>query len=583
MGSENVTRKLAAILYADVAGYSRLTGADEEGTHRTVSDYLDAIADIISGDDGRVVHYAGDAVLADFASVVAAVKCAIAVQRELAARNADIPDNRKVRFRIGVNLGDVIVDRDDIYGTGVNVAARLESLADPGGICVSGSVLEQVEGKVDVGFEDMGPQAVKNIEKPVQAYRVVLEGHSVATPPLPLPDKPSIAVLPFDNLGSDPSQDFFGDGIAEDIITELSRFHSLFVIARGSSFSFKGESLDTREIAATLGVRYILEGSVRTHGSRIRITAQLIDAETEIHIWAERYDRDLEDTFAIQDEVTNAIVLAIAPKIDRSEGQRARRKPPESLDAWTQYQQGLAAYYLSTEAGLRTAAALFDRSTEMDPSFATAYGYAAASRNRLVLNFGVADSDTLVTEVKQRLDAALALDPQNVVALFVTGVSESMRGNHDVAVDHVRQAIALNPNSAYSHGILSFVLRRAGRPAEAVDAADRAMRLSPYDPAAPMFLGNKARAHFDLEQYADAIEWCRRAVNSPSPHPSAFITLAAALCCCKRRDEAGDVLEKLKRQFPDYSLARAMRAGRHSRSVVYGRVPQILRKAGLAE
>ena len=291
MGGENVTRKLAAILYADVAGYSRLTGEDEEGTHRIVAEYLDTIAGLVSGNDGRVVHYAGDAMLSDFASVVAAVKCAIEVQKELAARNADIPDDRKVRFRIGVNLGDVIVDRDDIYGNGVNVAARLERLADPGGICVSGKVLEEVHGKVDVTFEDMGPQEVKNIAKPVQAYRVMFS--SPVTAMKPPREKPSIAILPFDNLSGDPEQQYFADGMAEDIITGLSRFNSVNVISRSTTFSYKGKSTDVREVAQNLGARYVLEGSVRRGGNRIRVTAQLIDAGTGNQMWAQRYDRDI--------------------------------------------------------------------------------------------------------------------------------------------------------------------------------------------------------------------------------------------------------------------------------------------------
>jgi TolB-like protein/DNA-binding SARP family transcriptional activator len=401
------------------------------------------------------------------------------------------------------------------------------------------------------------------------------------TPPK-LPGKPSIAVLPFYNLGGDPAQEFFGDGMAEDIITELSRFHSLFVIARGSSFSFKGQLLDTREIAARLGVRYVLEGSIRTHGSRIRITAQLIDAETKNHIWAERYNRELEDTFAIQDEVTNAIVLAIAPVIDRSERQRAQRKPPENLDAWSQYQRGLTAYYLSTEAGLRLAATLFDRSTKIDASFAIAYAYAAASRNRLVLNYGPADSDTLIAESKEKLDTALALDAQDTVALFVTGVLESLRGNHDLAINRVEQAISLNPNSAYCHGIMAYVLRRAGRPGAAIDAIDRAMRLSPYDPATSMFLSIKVNAYFELEQYAECADWGRLAINTPGPYPKVFLFLAAALVYLGREDEAIDVVDRLKLQFPTYSLVSGERASETSQSDGYPRLVEILRQTGLA-
>ena len=398
----------------------------------------------------------------------------------------------------------------------------------------------------------------------------------------PIPDKPSIAVLPFDNLNGDPDQDFFGLGVAEDVITELSRFHLLFVIARGSSFSFRGQSLNTREIAAKLGVRYILEGSVRTLGSRIRITAQLIDAETEKYIWAERYDRELNDTFAVQDEVTNAIVLAIAPQIDRNERKRARRKPPESLDAWAQFQHGLATFRSFTEADLRQATILFDRTTEMDPSFATAYAYAGAARNRLVLNFSPEDSDRLIEEVRQRLDTAFSLDPQDNVALFASGVLEMMQENYELAVNRVEQAIAINPNSAYSYGILGFVLRCAGRPAKAIGAIDQAMRLSPYDPAITMFYANKVNALFELEQYEDCANWGYRAIYLPKPLPSGFISLAAALICLGRCKEASGVMDKLKLQFPDYTIRPRDGAKQRFRPIGWRSQIGILRQAGLA-
>lgn len=408
------------------------------------------------------------------------------------------------------------------------------------------------------------------------------QSEQIGAPPS-LPEKPSIAVLPFDNLSADPDQEFVADGIAEDIITELSRFHSLFVIARGSSFSFKGQSLDTQTIAAKLGVRYLLEGSIRTSGSRIRIAAQLVEAQTAKQIWAERYDRDLEDIFAVQDEVTTAIVLAIAPQIDRRERQRAQRRTTEHLDAWSQFQRGLTAYYLSTERGLRSAASLFDKATELDPNFATAYAYAAASRNRLILNFGAQDSDTLIAEVKERLDAALDLDPQDVVALFVTGVLESLRGNHNLAIDRVEQAIALNPNSAYSHGILGFVLRRAERPEDAIEAIDRALRLSPYDPATSMFLSNKTGALFEIGRYADCAECGRRAISVPGAHSGAHLTTAAALVLLGRHEEAREVLDNLKARFPNYSFAWNPRAVENSKSTIYQRRLEIVQNAGLAQ
>jgi len=396
-----------------------------------------------------------------------------------------------------------------------------------------------------------------------------------------LPEKPSIAVLPFDNLGAEPDQAFFADGVAEDIITELSRFHSLFVIARGSSFAFKGQALDVQLIARKLGVRYLVEGSIRKSGSRIRIAAQLIEAETGNHIWAERYDRELEDIFAVQDEVTTAIVLAIAPQIDRSEREMAQRRPTERLDAWSRFQRGLIAYYLSTEAGLRSAAVLFDQATELDPTFATAYAYAAAARNRLVLNIGANDADTLFGEVHEKLDVALALDPQDVVALFVKGVQESVRGNHDMAINLVEQSIALNPNAAYTYGILGFVLRRAGRPADAIEATNRAIRLSPYDPAMSMFTSNKTNALFELARYTECVECGRLAISVPGSHVGAYITMAAALVILGRRDEASDVLHKLELRFPQYSFAPHPRVIENSKTSLNQRRFEILRDVGL--
>ena len=347
---ERLPRKLAAILYADVAGYSRLTGEDEEGTHRRLSEYLDLISNAIAEHEGRVVHYAGDAVLADFGTVTEGLSCATFIQRKLTSRNQDLPDERQVQFRIGVNLGEVIVDRDDIYGDGVNVAARLESLAEPSGICISESVRSAIGKNLDLGYEFMGEQRVKNIEEPVRAYRVIMEEGEkpkiilTEEPTLNVPDKPSIAVLPFDNLSGDSEQEYFADGISEDLITALSRIRWFFVIARNSSFTYKGQAVEVTRVADELGVRYVIEGSVRKAANRVRISAQLIDATTGRHVWAERYDRSLADIFELQDEMAQTIVGAVEPELSAAERERAARKPPESLDAWETYQRGLWYY-----------------------------------------------------------------------------------------------------------------------------------------------------------------------------------------------------------------------------------------------
>jgi adenylate cyclase len=348
-------RRLAAILVADVVGYSRLVRADEEGTIEALkvirSDLIDPK---IAEHNGRIVKLMGDGMLAEFPSVVDAVRAAAEIQQAAAERNANRPADKRIEFRVGVNLGDVVIDGDDIHGDGVNVAARLEALAEPGGLCISSAVYEQVRDRIGLPFQDMGEQEFKNIDRPVRVWRLAVTSEqppskdTVEAEPLPLPDKPSIAVLPFENMSHDPDQGFFADGIAEDIITELSKFRSLFVIARNSSFSFRGQAIDVKELSEKLGVRYIVEGSVRRAGNRVRITAQLIDAVADAHLWAERYDRDLNDIFAVQDEVTLAIVTAIEPTLGSAERERAHRKPTESLGAWESYQRGLWHAYRRT-------------------------------------------------------------------------------------------------------------------------------------------------------------------------------------------------------------------------------------------
>src|SRR6202521_2781761 len=372
-------RRLAAILAADVAGYSRLMGADEEGTHERLKAHRRALVDPkITEHRGRIVKTTGDGMLVEFASVVDAVRCAVEVQRGMAERNAEVPQEQRIEFRIGINVGDIILDGGDIFGDGVNVAARLEGLAEPGGICLSGDAQRQVRGKLDVVFEDAGEQRLKNIAWPVRVFRVRPAGAAAnARPALALPDKPSIAVLPFQNLSGDPEQEYFADGMVEDIITALSRFRNLFVISRNSSFTYKGHAVDVKQVGRELGVRYVLEGSVRKAANRVRITAQLIDAATGAHLWADRFDGGLEDIFSLQDQVTASVVGAIAPKLEQAEIERAKRKPTESLDAYDYYLRGIASVNLGTRDANAEALRLFYRASELDPDFATAYGMAA--------------------------------------------------------------------------------------------------------------------------------------------------------------------------------------------------------------
>src|ERR1700720_3892359 len=380
MSERKVERRLAAILAADVVGYSRLVGEDEEGTLERLKVLRRTVADPkIKEHRGRVVRTMGDGLLVEFASVVDAVRCAVEVQREMALCNADLPSDRRIEFRIGINLGDIIKDGREIYGDGVNVAARLEALATPGGICVSRVVRDQVRDKLGFAFDDRGEQQVKNIARPVRVFDVNMAGEtmiltpdSAARAPLALPDKPSIAVLPFQNMSGDPEQEYFADGMVEEIITALSRFKWLFVIARNSSFTFKGRAVDIKEVGRRLGVRYVLEGSVRKASGKVRITGQLIDAVTDAHIWADRFERELTDIFALQDEVTVAVVSAIQPKLLQAEIGMATRRRPESLTAYDFYLRALQRYYLATREGVAEAIRLAHRALELDPRFGLA-------------------------------------------------------------------------------------------------------------------------------------------------------------------------------------------------------------------
>ena len=423
--SEGTQRRLAAIVSADVVGYSRLIGQDEEGTLAALRAHRAELIDpLIAEHGGRVVKTMGDGLLLEFPSVVGAVKCSIAVQRGMAASNNTVDEARRLTFRIGVNLGDIAIDGDDIHGDGVNVAARLQEACEPGGLALSGVAHESLGSLVDARFSDGGRRQFKNIAREIQVWRWALEAHSGALAddePPALPDKPSIAVLPFDNMSGDPEQEYFADGIAEDVITALSRFRSLFVIARNSSFTYKGRAVDVTLVAHELGVRYVVEGSVRKAGNRVRITAQLNDAATSNHLWADRFDRDLDDIFAVQDEVTLAIVTAIEPTLASAERDRALRKPPNNLDAWEAYQRGLWHLYQSTKMENSESIAYFQRAIERDPNFASGYaGLASALYMSATLGFrDDAGADILAAgEAAQR---ALALDPDDALVHDMAG------------------------------------------------------------------------------------------------------------------------------------------------------------------
>ena len=563
MAQGTIIRKLAAILYADVAGYSRLTGADEEGTHRTLDAYLDVFTASIKSHDGRVVHYAGDAVLAEFTSVVAALTSAAEVQRELEVRNRDHPDDRRLRFRIGINLGEVIVDRDDIYGDGVNIAARLEGLAEPGGICISGSVHDQVEGKVDLAFEDLGEQTVKNIAVPVRVWRwlpgspAASPGIGVSTEPLTLPDKPSIAVLPFANLSGDPEQEYFADGIVEDIITALSNVQSFFVIARNSSFTYKGKAVDMKRVGRELGVHYVLEGSVRKAGNRVRVTAQLIEAASGNHVWADRYDGALDDIFDLQDEITASVVGAIEPQLLRAEVQRIRQKRPESLDAYDYTLRGLAHMNKlnpdDTAEGLR----LFLKAIEVDANYARAYVCASWFYRRQVQLRGMVLSDEDKAEGIRLAQAGLTADNTDPYVLWQAGMTAALvEGDFDAAILDIDRSLSVNANSTRAWLASAIVRCCVGDPETAIEHADRAIRLSPLDIAMWVAHGVLATAHLQLADYQEAAAWARKSIRQHAYNAPAHHVLAA--CCAQlgRTEEAAAAVTRSLELDPAMTISR---------------------------
>jgi TolB-like protein/class 3 adenylate cyclase/Flp pilus assembly protein TadD len=606
--SEHLTRRLAAILYADVAEYSRLMGEDEEGTHRQLSSHLDHVSALILRHHGKIEHYAGDAVLADFDTVLDALLCAASIQRDLHGRNSDLPDDRKVRFRIGVNLGDIIVDRDDIYGEGVNVAARLESLAEPGSICISESVHAAVGKKLPLEYEFIGEKKVKNIAQPVRAYLVVgmlvvvLVGAgvfawlnpleqpeqpaSVENAELPLPDKPSVAVLPFDNMSGDPEQGYFADGMTEDLITDLSKVGGLFVIARNSSFAYKGKSVDVRQIARELGVRYVLEGSVRRSGGQLRINAQLIDSTTGGHIWADRYDGKMDDVFGLQDKVTRNIVSVLAVQLTVGDEERFALKQTQNTKAYDEFLRGWNRYVRMTPDDIRQAISHFEKAIQLDPGYARAYAALAATYWqvwRRTWHQELGYRRWHYTRVKAEFSLEKALQDPTPLAHQVAANMLLQNQRHEEAIAEAERAVGLDPNDADSYIALAGTLSFSGRPDEALPMVERAMRLNPHYP--PLYLYELGLAHFGKDRFEEAALSLEKAAALNPDDRWSRILLLATYGQLDRRDEAAQVLATLEtRHFLDLSTIRNM-AFWHPfmEPVDAARFADGLRKAGLPD
>jgi adenylate cyclase len=582
MDNAGVTRKLAVILAADVAGYARLMAADEEGTLATLNERRQVVDDLIARYHGRVFTTAGDSVMAEFASAVEAVRCAAAIQQEFERRNANIPQARRMLFRVGVNLGDVMVGGDNLFGDGVNVAARLEGVAEPGGICISGAVYDQIRNKVDLGFDDLGERSLKNLGYPVRVFGVRRDG---VTEVGPLPQRPagpsafpSIAVLPFANLGGDPEHEYFADGITEDLITELSRFQELRVIARNSVMTYKGKPVRVQEVGRDLGVRYVLEGSVRKAGGRVRITAQLIDAATGHHLWAERFDRDLADIFEVQDEVTSRIVATLAGKLAESERRRARSGQTENLEAYDCVLRGRELWERFTPEANREARRLYEKAIELDPDYARAYG-------SLAWTYLVEHSERWGDAEEQPLERALefarrgvTVNPASHSNHLALGQVCLSKGLHEEALEALETAIALNPNDADGYVFLAQALNRAGRPEEAIGLVEKAQRLNPAAPR--WYTWNLGIAYYLSRRYDDAITALRRGRPLGA---MAYRWLAASYAQLGREADAKAATEEYLKLTPGFSLARHLEMLHFQHAEDREHYVDGLRKAGLPD
>lgn len=581
------SRKLAAIFYADVVDYSRLTGLDEEGTHVRVMKLLDGVTDQIETSDGAVHRFAGDAVLATFSSVVRAVQTAVEIQHRLHDDNQSIDEAGQVRIRIGINLGDVIEDRGEVYGTGVNIAARLESASKPGGICLSSTAYDHVEGRIDEAFIDGGEQDFKNIERPIRVWHWspldVSATDNTFVPDTSLPSKPSIAVLPFENMSTDPDQVYFAEGISEDIITELSKFRSLFVIARNSSFAFKGKSHDIKELGQKLGVQYIVEGSVRRSGNRMRITAQLIDASADRHVWAERFDRNIEDIFDVQDEVTLAIVTAIEPHLASSERQRALRKQPENLDAWENYQRGLWHMYHYRPDEKAATIGFLKRATELDPKFASAFAGLGYSIYTFIILGMFEDREEELRQAIEYSETATKLDDSDPFAWVAMARGHILRLDYDLAIAASDKAISLNPNFALAHFGRAHALWHAGRPSEALDSHDTALRLSPHDPVKWAYYASKSIALLLLGRFNEAVETSRASQRETNSAIFSHLGEVSALGQLGEIDKAKRAIEIARLKMPDLSVSYVAEALPISDETCRTLFLDGFRKAGLPE
>jgi TolB-like protein/class 3 adenylate cyclase len=597
LSSEHVERRLAAILAADVAGSCRLMGIDEEGTLARLKALRKTLFDPkIADHRGRIVKNTGDGALVEFASVVDAVRCAVEIQRGIAEQNIDVPQVKRIEFRIGIHVGDIIIEDDDIFGDGVNIAVRLEGIAEPGGVSISDDAHRQIRGKVEITFEDMGSQSLKNIAEPMRAWRARLTGETssavqsgpaVSQPrALPLPDKPSIAVLPFTNMSGDPEQDYFADGMVDDIITALSHFKALFVIARNSSFTYKGRAVDVKQVGRELGVRYVLEGSVRKAANRVRIIGQLVDTATGAHLWAERFDGGLSDIFDLQDQVTESVVGAIAPAVEKAEIERAKRKPTDSLDAYAIYLRGVArSYQFASRQANDEALRLFNSAIELDPDFASAYGRAAFCYVFAKINGWISGTPNEIAEVTRLAQRAVELGKDDAIALAASGYALAyVVRDPGVGAALIDRALVLNSNLAVAWSWGGWVNLWLGEPESALERFAHAMRLSPLDPRVTAMRSGTAHAHFFLGRYDEAASWAAMSLQDNPDHQAGLRIDAASIAMAGRPEQAHKAVARLRQLNPALRVSTLKNVlGPYRRAEDLSRLEEGLRQAGLPE
>ncbi|SDR49755.1 adenylate cyclase [Rhizobiales bacterium GAS113] len=601
MANERVERRLAAILAADIAGYSRLMGADEEGTLAQLKACRRKLVDPkIAEHRGRIVKTTGDGMLVEFASVVDALRCAVEVQQTMAQCNAEIPPDNRIEFRVGINVGDIMIDGGDIFGDGVNVAARLEALCQPGGLCISRAARDQARDKLTFPFADLGEQNVKNIARPIRAFGLTAaviaalpaenlpcSVISAETPPgepkpLALPNKPSIAVLAFQNMSGDPEQEYFADGMAEDIITALSRVRSFFVVARNSSFTYKGRAVDIKQVGRDFGVRYVLEGSVRKASDHVRITAQLIDATTGNHIWSDRYDGGIEDIFELQDRITESVVGAIHPSIFLAEIERTKRKRPESLDAYDYVLRALPHIWALDPTANATALNHLNRAVEIEPDYPLALSLAAWCHAQKVTYSWTPAPDEAKAEALRLARLAGDMHNDDPLVLTMLCAAHSVVADLDMASALIEKAVTLDPNSAVAWNRSGWLNVYLMRPEVAIDHFQRAMRLSPFDPMNFNCFFGIGLAHFVAERYEEALPWYRKGMLERPDLVWPLRSVAVCLGLLGRISEAREAVRQLRQGYPDITISR-ITAGGPLRGDLLSRYAEGLRLAGLPE